>query len=29
LMRKHENIMSMTDDIVNILINSVTGKKTK
>ena len=29
LMRKHENIMSMTDDIVNILINSVAGKKTK
>ncbi len=29
LMRKHEMIMTMTDDIVNIVINSVMGKKTK
>ena len=29
LMRKHEGIMSMTDDIVNIVVNSVMGKKTK
>jgi hypothetical protein len=29
LMRKHELIMTMTDDIVNIVINSVMGKKTK
>lgn len=29
LMRKHENIMSMTDDIINIVVNSVNGKKTK
>lgn len=29
LMRKHEGIMSMNDEIVGIVVNSVMGKKTK